>query len=180
MARPTGLEPAPSRSTIESSVHLSYSRACAVSGDIFSRGPEPSGPELRPQQSKVLVGVEGFEPSVLSERRGYGPAGQPVAPTHPQPGGEGASRTRKSRRNAPLQTESACHMPNLSKTVGGSGASRTRKPRRYVPPRTGWAFHMPNATVAAGAGLEPAHALRREPRFQRGAMPFRSSCRAQT
>ena len=34
-------------------------------------------------------------------------------------------------------------------------------PRRYVPPRTGWASHMPNATVAVGAGLEPAHAVRR-------------------
>jgi hypothetical protein len=28
--------------------------------------------------------------------------------------------------------------------------------------------------VAVGAGLEPAHALRREPRLQRGATPFRS------
>lgn len=63
-------------------------------------------------------------------------------------------------------------------------------PRRYVPPRTGWASHMPNATsiqrqrpvdgtrsVALGAGLEPAHALRREPRLRRGAIPFRSSYR---
>ena len=50
-------------------------------------------------------------------------------------------------------------------------------PRRYVPPRTGWASHMPNATVAVGAGLEPAHAVRREPCLQRGAIPFRSSYR---
>ena len=50
-------------------------------------------------------------------------------------------------------------------------------PRRYVPPRTGWASHMPNATVAVGAGLEPAHASRREPRLRLGAMPFRSSYR---
>jgi hypothetical protein len=30
--------------------------------------------------------------------------------------------------------------------------------------------------VAAGAGFEPAHASQREPRFRRGAIPFRSSC----
>jgi hypothetical protein len=36
---------------------------------------------------------------------------------------------------------------------------------------------MPNATVAVRAGLEPAHALRREPRLQRSAIPFRSSYR---
>ena len=36
---------------------------------------------------------------------------------------------------------------------------------------------MPNATLAVGAGLEPAHALRREPRLQRGAIPFRSPYR---
>ena len=48
---------------------------------------------------------------------------------------------------------------------------------------------MPNATstpatktcrrgprlAAVGAGIEPAHALEREPRFRRGAIPFRSS-----
>ena len=68
-------------------------------------------------------------------------------------------------------------MPNLSENSGGSGASRTRRTRGYVPHRTGWAFHMPNATLAVGAGLEPAHALRREPRFQRGAIPFRSPYR---
>jgi hypothetical protein len=31
--------------------------------------------------------------------------------------------------------------------------------------------------LAVGAGLEPAHASRREPRLQRGAIPFRSSYR---
>jgi hypothetical protein len=36
---------------------------------------------------------------------------------------------------------------------------------------------MPNATLAVGAGLEPAHALQREPRLQRGAIPFRSPYR---
>jgi hypothetical protein len=114
------------------------------------------------------------------ELRVYGPVGRPVAPTHPTFGGEGASRTRKPRGHAPLQTGSACHMPNLSKNHGGSGASRTRKPRRYVPLRTGWAFHMPNTTVTVGAGLEPAHASRREPRLRRGAIPFRSSYRSIT
>ena len=35
----------------------------------------------------------------------------------------------------------------------------------------------PPRSLAVGAGLEPAHASRREPRLQRGAMPFRSSYR---
>src|SRR6185312_12381039 len=61
LARPTGFEPASARSTIESFRHLSYSRACIKFWWVWK--------DSNPQYSK--------------EPRGYGPVGQPVAPTHP-------------------------------------------------------------------------------------------------
>ena len=78
MAQPTGFEPASARSTIESSRLLSY--GCTLRGVDFA-------------PTQILVGVEGFEPSMLQELRVYGPVGQPVAPTHPTLGGDDPIRT---------------------------------------------------------------------------------------
>ena len=141
LARPTGFEPASARSTIESSRLLSYDRAFAIAAVSITLLRAISERRLH-----AMVGVEGFEPSMLQRASGLRPGRASQSPQHTQ-------------------------------YFGGEGASRTRKPRRNIPPRTGWAFQMPNATVAVGAGLEPAHASRREPRLRRGAMPFRSSYR---
>ena len=63
---------------------------------------------------------------------------------------------------------------------GGAQLSRTVIPRRSLRVQAGsphrWRY-APIQKLVVGAGLEPAHASRREPRLQRGAMPFRSSYR---
>ena len=135
-------------------------------------------PRSIPRCESFLVGVEGFEPSMLQGAPGLRPGRATSRPNTPDILAERARVERASPEGTPRFKRDRLATCRTSPSIhGGSGASRTRKPRRYVPLRTGWAYHMPNATVAVGAGLEPAHALRREPRLQRGAIPFRSSYR---
>jgi hypothetical protein len=72
-----------------------------------------------------------------------------------------------------------------SNGMGFPNAQRYPPPQRRRPVLTPTNKNRSSGTpcrrgprsLAAGAGLEPAHALRREPRLRRGAIPFRSSCR---
>src|SRR5438045_3496419 len=106
-----------------------------------------------------MVGVEGFEPSMLQRAPGLRPGRASQSPQHTHNLAERARVERASPEGASRFRRDRLATCRTSPTIlGGSGASRTRKPRRYVPLRTGWAFQMPNATVAVGAGLEPAHA----------------------
>jgi hypothetical protein len=139
------LERAPSEPLEERPLQTSGAADRVRTGICSIDNRELSPFKLQPRVYEVWWVWKDSNPQCSKELRVYGPVGQPVAPTHP--------------------------------TLGGEGASRTRKSRRHVPPRTGRAFQMPNATVAVGAGLEPAHAFRREPRLRRGAMPFRSPYR---
>ena len=125
------------------------------------------------------------------ELRVYGPVGQPVAPTHPhlaertrveRASPEGTARFKRDRlatcRTSPKLMAVAARVERASP----EGTSRLERdglskcPTLPSTPATKTCRRGPRS-VAVGAGLEPAHASRREPRLRRGAIPFRSSYR---
>ena len=128
MAQPTGFEPASARSTIESFGLLSY--GCGIGTATVGSTLVRATSERLPH---AMVGVEGFEPSILRRVPGLRPGRATSRPNTPTFGGEGASRTRKSQRYVPLQTGSACHLPNLSYSDGEDPRRRSYVPRTNVP-----------------------------------------------
>ncbi len=164
---------------IDNQVHWPLCYGSLVAGAGFepaSQVYETCGLPLSHPASK-LVHVGGFEPPVFTamghsftgccRRRWATHAWRSATesnshPSHEPPG--------SGRLASPLAVRSYSKLAVAARVERASPEGTSRFERDGLS-------HCPTLPLAVGAGLEPAHALRREPRLRRGAIPFRSSYR---